>query len=89
MEFRATVVLGGKTATGIQVPDAVVEKLDAGKRPPVDVDIELDSAPHTEPRQPEGGGACPGHDAPTPIVTSCSRPAARTVSGRHSGRSVQ
>ena len=39
MEFRATVVLGGKTATGIQVPDDVVEKLGSGKRPPVVVTI--------------------------------------------------
>ena len=39
MEFRATVVLGGKTATGIQVPNDVVEKLDAGKRPPVVVTL--------------------------------------------------
>jgi hypothetical protein len=39
MEFRSTVVLGGKTATGIQVPDEVVEKLDAGKRPPVVVTL--------------------------------------------------
>ena len=39
MEFRATVVLGGKTATGIQVPDEVVAKLDAGKRPPVVVTV--------------------------------------------------
>jgi hypothetical protein len=39
MEFRATVVLGGKTATGIQVPDEVVEKLGSGKRPPVVVTI--------------------------------------------------
>ena len=39
MEFRATVVLGGKTATGIQVPDDVVEKLGSGKRPPVVVRI--------------------------------------------------
>jgi hypothetical protein len=39
MEFRATVVLGGKTATGIQVPDDVVEKLGSGKRPPVAVTV--------------------------------------------------
>src|SRR5215217_6104738 len=39
MEFRATVVLGGKTATGIQVPDEVVEKLGSGKRPPVVVTV--------------------------------------------------
>jgi hypothetical protein len=38
MEFRATVVLGGKTATGIQVPDEIVEKL-GSKRPPVVVTI--------------------------------------------------
>jgi hypothetical protein len=39
MEFRATVVLGGKTATGIQVPDEIVEKLGKGKRPPVVVTV--------------------------------------------------
>ena len=39
MEFRSTVVLGGKTATGIQVPDDVVEELGSGKRPPVVVTI--------------------------------------------------
>jgi hypothetical protein len=39
MDFRATVVLGGKTATGIQVPDDVVEELGSGKRPPVVVTI--------------------------------------------------
>lgn len=32
MKFRATIELGGKTATGIEVPATVVEKLDAGKR---------------------------------------------------------
>ena len=35
MNFRATIVLGGKTATGIPVPADVVEALGAGKRPPV------------------------------------------------------
>jgi leucyl aminopeptidase (aminopeptidase T) len=35
MDFRATVILGGKTATGIPVPADVVEALGAGKRPPV------------------------------------------------------
>ena len=39
MEFRTTVVLGGKTATGLQVPDEVVEALGAGKRPPVVVTV--------------------------------------------------
>jgi hypothetical protein len=39
MEFRSTVVLGGKTATGIQVPDDVVEALGSGKRPPVVVTV--------------------------------------------------
>jgi Bacteriocin-protection, YdeI or OmpD-Associated/Domain of unknown function (DUF1905) len=39
MEFRTTVVLGGKTATGLQVPDEVVEALGAGKRPPVAVTV--------------------------------------------------
>jgi hypothetical protein len=39
MEFRTTVTLGGKTATGLQVPDEVVTALGAGKRPPVVVTV--------------------------------------------------
>jgi hypothetical protein len=39
MHFQAVLILAGKTATGIQVPDAVVEQLGAGKRPPVRVTI--------------------------------------------------
>ena len=39
MDFRTTVVLGGKTATGLQVPDDVVTELGAGKRPPVVVTV--------------------------------------------------
>lgn len=39
MEFRTTVVLGGRTATGLQVPDDVVTSLSAGKRPPVRVTV--------------------------------------------------
>jgi hypothetical protein len=39
MRFRATIQLGGKTATGIQVPDAVVADLGGGKRPAVRVTI--------------------------------------------------
>ena len=35
MRFRSVVRLGGKTATGIPVPDEVVEGLGKGKRPPV------------------------------------------------------
>lgn len=37
--FRTTVELGGKTATGLPVPDEVVQGLDAGKRPAVEVTI--------------------------------------------------
>jgi hypothetical protein len=37
--FRATLELGGKTATGITVPPAVVEKLGSHKRPPVTVTL--------------------------------------------------
>ena len=33
--FRTTVLTAGKTATGIQIPDAVIEKLGAGKKPAV------------------------------------------------------
>ena len=39
MDFRTTGELGGKTATGLQVPDDVVEALSAGKRPPVTVTV--------------------------------------------------
>jgi hypothetical protein len=39
LKFRATVELGGKTATGIQVPAQIVEDLGSGKRPRVRVTI--------------------------------------------------
>jgi bifunctional DNA-binding transcriptional regulator/antitoxin component of YhaV-PrlF toxin-antitoxin module len=35
MAFRGTILLGGKTATGIQVPVEIVEGLGGGKRPAV------------------------------------------------------
>jgi hypothetical protein len=39
MKFRAIILLGGKTATGICVPDEVVAKLGASKKPPVKITI--------------------------------------------------
>jgi antitoxin component of MazEF toxin-antitoxin module len=39
MRFRTTVELGGRTATGMRVPDEVVEALGAGRRPAVTVTI--------------------------------------------------
>jgi len=39
MRFRTTILQGGKTATGIQVPDEVVEALGSGRRPAVKVTI--------------------------------------------------
>jgi hypothetical protein len=39
MRFRAQVELGGKTATGLHVPDDVVAQLGAGKRPAVRVTV--------------------------------------------------
>ncbi len=39
MRFRATIELGGKTATGISVPPGIVEALGSGKRPRVRVTI--------------------------------------------------
>lgn len=39
MEFRATVELGGKTATGIEVPEDVVAALGRGSRLPVTVTV--------------------------------------------------
>jgi hypothetical protein len=40
MRFRTTILQAGKTATGIQIPDEIVAKLGAGKRPPVKVKIK-------------------------------------------------
>jgi hypothetical protein len=37
MRFRTTILRNGATATGIRVPDDVVESLGAGRRPPVTV----------------------------------------------------
>lgn len=48
MRFRATVELGGKSATGIEVPAAVVEALGAGKREHVRA---LESAKKPETRE--------------------------------------
>lgn len=39
MKFQAIIQLNGKTATGIVVPEEVVEKLGTGKKPPVKVTI--------------------------------------------------
>jgi hypothetical protein len=39
MTFRTTVLLGGKTATGLQVPDDIVEALGGGRRPAVKVTV--------------------------------------------------
>jgi len=39
MRFRTTILQGDKTATGIHVPDDIVEALGAGKRPKVSVTI--------------------------------------------------
>src|ERR687889_586299 len=39
MRFTTTIEQAGKTATGIRVPDEIVEALGAGKRPPVRITI--------------------------------------------------
>jgi hypothetical protein len=39
VRFRATLETNGRTATGIEVPSAVVDALGAGKRPPVRVTL--------------------------------------------------
>lgn len=39
MRFRATIEQSGKTATGIRIPEEIVEALGKGKRPPVRVTI--------------------------------------------------
>ena len=39
MRFKATILLAGKTATGIEVPPDVIAGLDAGKKPQVRVNL--------------------------------------------------
>jgi hypothetical protein len=39
MRFHTTILQSGKTATGIRIPDEIVEGLGAGKRPPIRVTI--------------------------------------------------
>jgi hypothetical protein len=39
MKFRTKILQAGKTATGIQIPDEIVEGLGSGKRPAVKVTI--------------------------------------------------
>ena len=39
MRFRTTLLQDGKTATGIQIPEEIVEALGRGKRPPVTVTV--------------------------------------------------
>jgi hypothetical protein len=43
MDFSTTVLLGGKTATGLVVPDEVVEALGGGRRPAVRVTVNAHS----------------------------------------------
>ncbi|MFE0557421.1 DUF1905 domain-containing protein [Paenibacillus sp. NPDC058910] len=72
MEFRTTIQLGGKTATGFQVPDEVVEGLGLGRRPPVTVTIGKHTYRSTiapmggvfmlplSEREPASSGSCSG-----------------------------
>ena len=39
MKFRTTILQGGKTATGIEVPESVMKALNAGRKPAVRVTI--------------------------------------------------
>ncbi|HMK92953.1 MAG TPA: DUF1905 domain-containing protein [Thermoleophilia bacterium] len=39
MRFHTTLELDGKTATGLTVPDDIIEQMHAGKRPQVDVTV--------------------------------------------------
>ena len=43
MKFRTTILQGGKTATGIEVPESVMEALNAGRKPAVRVTIGSDT----------------------------------------------
>jgi hypothetical protein len=39
MKFRTTILQAGKTATGIRIPDDVMNALNAGRKPPVRVTV--------------------------------------------------
>ena len=39
MKFTTTLLKAGKTATGIEIPPSIVEKLGAGKKPPIRITI--------------------------------------------------
>jgi hypothetical protein len=39
MKFHTTLLQGGKTATGIEIPSEILEKLAAGKKPPVKLTV--------------------------------------------------
>jgi Domain of unknown function (DUF1905)/Bacteriocin-protection, YdeI or OmpD-Associated len=39
LKFSTVLLQGGKTATGIKVPDEIIEKLGGGKKPPVKLTI--------------------------------------------------
>lgn len=37
--FKTTIITAGKTATGICIPDEIIESLNAGKKPPIKVTL--------------------------------------------------
>lgn len=39
LKFSTTLLQAGKTATGIKIPDEIIEKLGAGKKPAIKVTI--------------------------------------------------
>src|SRR5687768_4643963 len=39
LKFNTTILTSGKTATGICIPDDIIEKLGAGKKPPIKVTL--------------------------------------------------
>lgn len=47
IKFKTTLLLAKKTATGVEVPEAVIEKFATGKRPPVKVTINGYTYPNT------------------------------------------
>src|SRR5690242_7980416 len=39
LKFKTVLLTSGKTATGIKIPPEIIEKLNAGKKPPIKVTI--------------------------------------------------
>jgi len=68
MKFRTTIVQSGKTTTGIAVPEAVMEALGAGRKPPVRVTIGAYSYRSTVAEHRAGAGVAGGDEVEVDVA---------------------